>query len=98
MSKQVNNKIHDLLNELTKEAIKRAVDISYCNSKEELMDRFINLINTPDDENNPGPFALMQAVGLTGMVLASRYNVDEKALMELVKDSNVNFIREIKND
>lgn len=90
------DKISELLQEMAKVGMHAAIDASWDKSETELMKLLIDFINTPNNEENPGPFALMQVVGLTGTVLSMKFKVDEKELMQLLKDSNVNFVKEIK--
>ena len=90
--------ITELFDELIKLAMKEAIEVSWEDSEEELMERFKRLIATPNDEMNPGPFAVMQTVGLVGTVLARKHGRNEDELMRLLKESNVNFVKEILND
>ena len=90
--------IKELFDELTKLAMQEAIKVSWEDSEEELMERFKRLIATPNDEMNPGPFAVMQAVGLVGTVLAGKHGKNEDELMRLLKESNVSFVKEILND
>nr|DAU83000.1 MAG TPA: hypothetical protein [Caudoviricetes sp.] len=96
MSDKNINKAIELLNALTKVSMHSAIDVSWESSEEELMERLTSTIATKDEEHNPGPFAVMQAVGLTGTVLAMKYQIDEDKLMKILKDSKVNFVKEIK--
>lgn len=98
MSEKITVKVTDLLQELTKLAMQEAIKVSWEDSEEELMERFKRLIATPNDEMNPGPFAVMQTVGLVGTVLAGKHGKNEDELMRLLKESNVNFVKEIIND
>lgn len=98
MSNKDIDKISELLQEIAKVGMHAAIDASWDKSETELMELLIDLIKTPNNEENPGPFALMQAVGLIGTVLKMKYGKSENELMQLLKGSNVNFVREIKND
>lgn len=98
MSEKNAGKITELLHELTKLTMHGAIEVAWEDSEEELMKRFIRIINTPDDEYNPGAFYLMQAAGLTGTVLILKHGADEKELMNFLKDREVNFVKEIRNE
>ena len=98
MREKITVEITGLFDELIKLAMKEAIEVSWEDREEELMERFKRLIATPNDEMNPGPFAVMQTVGLVGTVLARKHGRNEDELMRLLKESNVNFVKEILND
>lgn len=98
MREKITVEITGLLEELIKLAMQEAIEVSWEDSEEELMERFKRLIATPNDEMSPGPFAVMQTVGLVGTVLARKHGKNEDELMRLLKESNVNFVKEIIND
>lgn len=98
MSEKITVKMTELLQELTKLAMQEAIKVSWEDSEEELMERFKCLIATPNDEMSPGPFAVMQTVGLVGTVLVMKHRKNEDELMRLLKESNVNFVKEIVSE
>ena len=87
--------INGLLNELLKLSMRDAVDTAWKQSEEELIKNFETALATPDDENAPSLFTLMQVTGLIGTVLVSKYRIDEKELMKMLKDSDALFVKEI---
>jgi len=98
MSERENMALVEMLQEMAKLTMKESVEIAWNDSEEELMNRLKSMLATPDDEWNPGPFTIMQTVGLAGTILKIKYKKNENELMRLVKDSNVNFVKEILND
>lgn len=90
--------IEGLLNELLKISMREAVDSAWSKSEEELNKSFKTALTTPDDENAPSLFTLMQMTGLIGTVLISKYGKDEKELMKMLKNSDCIFVKEIAND
>lgn len=98
MSERENMGLVEILQEMAKLTMKESIEIAWNDSEEELMNRLKSMLATPDDEWNPGPFTIMQTVGLVGTILTIKYKKNENELMRLVKDSNVNFVKEIIND
>lgn len=96
MSERENMELVEMLQQMAKLTMKESIEIAWNDSEEELMNRLKSMLATPDDEWNPGPFTIMQTVGLAGTILKIKYKKNEKELMRLVKDSNVNFVKEIK--
>lgn len=98
----MNNKnyrdINAMLEELLKISMHGSIDTMWNSSEEELMKYFERVMATPDDENRPTLFTMMQVAGLIGTVLVSKYEKDEKELMKMLKDSDALFIKEIIND
>lgn len=98
MNKMGFRDINGLLKELLKISMREAVDSAWSKSEEELIKSFKKALTTPDDENVPSLFTLMQITGLIGTVLVSKYGKDEKELMKMLKDSDALFVKEIIND
>ena len=87
-----------MLEELLKLSMHGNIDTMWNSSEEELMEYFGRVMTTPDDENRPSLFTMMQMAGLIGTVLVSKYEKDEKDLMKILKDSDALFVKEIKHD
>ena len=90
--------INGLLGELLKISMREVADEMCNKSEEELIKSFEMVMATPDDENRPSLFTTMHMAGLVGTVLVSKYGKDENELMEMLKDSDALFVKEIKND
>lgn len=76
--------------------MREAMDVMWDSSEEELINKFEMVMDTPDDENRPGLFSQMQIAGVIGTVLACKYGKDENELMKILKDSDILFVKEIK--
>lgn len=98
MNKKDFRDINGLLCELLKISMQEVVDEMWNKSEEELIKSFEMVMATPDDKNRPSLFTMMHMAGLVGTVLVSKYGKDEKELMEMLKDSDAPFVKEIKND
>lgn len=98
MTKMGFRDINGLLEELLKISMHGNIDTMWNSSEEELMEYFKRVMTTPDDENRPSLFTMMQIAGLIGTVLVSKYEKDEKELMKILKDSDAIFVKEIIND
>lgn len=98
MNKKNYRDINALLEELIKISMHGTIDTMWDSSEEELMKHFERVMTTPDDENRPTLFSLMQMAGLIGTVLVTRHKKDENELMKMLKDSDALFVKEIKND
>ena len=98
MNKKDFRDINGLLCKLLKISMREVVDEMWNKSEEELINSFEMAMTTPDEENRPGLFSLMQIAGLAGTVLVAKYGKDENELMEMLKDSDALFVKEIKND
>lgn len=98
MTKMGFRDINGLLVELLKISISEAVDTAWNKSEEELIKSFKKVLATPDDENRTSLITMIHAAGLIGTVLVAKYGKDENELMEMLKDSDALFVKEIKND
>ena len=87
-----------LLQEILKLSMHELMDDVWEASEEDLMKRFQMVLVTPDDENRPTLFSLMQITGLIGAVLIAKHRKDEKELIKILKDSDALFVKEIKHD
>lgn len=77
-----------------KELIENVWDIS----EEELKADYHEALTTKYKEGEkPGPFPEMFVAAAIGEVLTVKYNLDEKELFAQLMDSDLDFIREIKN-
>lgn len=98
MNKKDFRDINGLLCKLLKISMREVLDEMWNKSEEELINSFEMVTATPDDENRPSLFTTMHMAGLVGTVLVAKYGKDEKELMEMLKDSDALFVKEIKND
>lgn len=98
MNKKDIRDMNAMLEELLKLSMHGNIDTMWNSSEEELMEYFGRVMTTPDDENRPSLFTMMQMAGLIGTVLVSKYEKDEKDLMKILKDSDALFVKEIKHD
>ena len=89
---------NELLQELLRHSMHEMIDVMWDGSEEELIKSFEKVMATPDDENRPTLFSLMQVAGLSGNALVLKHGRDEKELMKMLKDSDALFIKEIKHD
>lgn len=96
--RDINELSRELLRELLKASMRETVDAMWNKSEEELMKKFEIVLATPDDKYRPTHFSLMQMTGLIGAVLVIKYEKDENELMEMLKDSNALFVKEIVNE
>lgn len=93
----------DSLNELLvigiKVGMKSVLDKAWNLSEEELLEAYTEVISdTYDKNNNPGIFAQMFVVAAFGEALQHKYKVDNKMLISKLKNSEMNFIKELQND
>lgn len=88
----------EALQELIKITMHEAINTMWNSSEEGLMKKFEMVMNTPEDENPPTLFDVMQMAGLIGSVLVLKYEKDEKELMKMLKDSDALFVKEILNE
>ena len=98
MTKMGFRDINAMLEELLKISMHGNIDTMWNSSEEELMGYFERVMTTPDDENRPSLFIIMQMAGLIGTVLVSKYEKDEKELMKMLKDSDALFVKEIVSE
>lgn len=98
MFKRNDRQTKELLQELARYRMVESIRLVWQDSEDELIERFKSIIATPNDNMNPGPFVIMQTAGLVGTVLALKYEKNQDELMKLLKDSDVNFVKEIMND
>lgn len=90
--------LNELLQELLRRSMHEMIDVMWDGSEEELIKSFEMALATPDDENRPTLFSLMQVAGLAGNALVLKHGRDEKELMKMLKDSDALFVKEIKHD
>lgn len=90
--------LQEITNMTMKITMREAVDAAWSKSEEELTKCFKTALTTPDDENAPSLFTVMQVTGLIGTVLVSKYEKDENELMKMLKNSDCMFVKEILND
>ncbi|WP_167320520.1 hypothetical protein [Anaerococcus senegalensis] len=74
------------------------LDVMWDGSEEKLMENFEMTISKPFNELHPTLFDSMLVAGLAGAVLAAKYGKDEKELMNILKNNDALFVKEIKND
>nr|WP_072537052.1 hypothetical protein [Anaerococcus mediterraneensis] len=89
---------NELLRELIKCSMHEMIDVMWDGSEEELTKSFEIALATPDDENRPTLFSLMQVAGLAGNILVLKHGKDEKELMKMLKDSDALFVKEIVSE
>ena len=87
-----------LLQEILKLSMHELMDDVWEADEEDLMERYKTILATPDDENRPTLFSLMQITGLIGVVLVAKHKKDEKELMKMLKDSDALFVKEILSE
>lgn len=95
MNKKELRGFNEVLQELLKVSMYEMVDVMWDGSEEELMKSFEMVMVTPDDENRPTLFSLMQIAGLAGNALVLKHGKDEKELMKMLKNSDALFVKEI---
>ena len=88
--------MNDMMEKLTVMAMHGAIDIAWSDSEDELMEKFHKVLAIANDDNNPGPFAAMQMAGLLGTALEARYHVDRDQLMKILKDSDLEFVKDLQ--
>lgn len=98
MTRTDSRDIEDLLGKLLQISMHEVVNEMWDKSEEELIKSLEMVMATPDDENRPSLFTTMHMAGLVGTVLVSKYGKDENELMEMLKDSDALFVKEIKNE
>ena len=82
--------------ELLKFSMHEAIEAMWMECEEDLMECYKKVLATPDDENRPSSFTMMQMTGLIGAILAIKYEKDENELMKILKNSDALFVKEIK--
>lgn len=92
------DKISELLQEVAKSRMHEVIKTAWESSEEEILESLVVTIEFNDYVDSPGPFANMQIVGLLGIVLIMKYKWNEEELMKLLKSSNVDFVKEIKDE
>lgn len=98
MTKMGCRDVNELLLGLVRRSMHKMIDAMFDGSEEELIKSFEMALATPDDENPPTLFSLMQVAGIAGAVLVLKYEKDENELMKMLKNSDCMFVKEIKND
>ena len=98
MTKMGCRDVNELLLGLLRRSMHEMIDVMFDGSEEELIKSFEMALATPDDENRPTLFSLMQVAGLAGTVLVLKYEKDENELMKMLKNSDCMFVKEILND
>lgn len=98
MIKIDSRNVNKLLQEILKLSMRELMDEMWDKSEEELIKSLEMVMATPDDENRPSLFTTMHMAGLVGTVLVSKYGKDEKELMEMLKDSDALFVKEIVSE
>ena len=88
--------MNNMLEKLVVMAMHGTIDIAWSDSEDELMEKFHIALTTPNDDNNPGPFTVMQSVGTFGAALETRYHVDRDKLMQILRDSDLEFVKELQ--
>lgn len=86
----------EMLEKMTVMVMHETIDIAWSDSEDELMERFHKALAIPNDDENPGPFAVMQTVGTLGVALEARYHVDRDKLMQILRDSDPEFVKELQ--
>lgn len=81
--------------ELLKFSMHEAIEAMWMESEEDLIERYKKVLATPDDENRPSLFTMMQMTGLIGAILDIKYGNDENELMKILKDSDSLFMKEM---
>lgn len=95
MSKNLNKLLVDGI----QVGMKSVFDRAWSLSEKELMEAYNETISYTFNENNtPGIFAQMFVVAAFGEVLQHKYGVDRKMLVAKLKNSEMDFIKELKND
>ena len=98
MTKMDCRDVEELLFGLLMRSMHEMIDVMFDGSEEELIKSFEMALATPDDENRPTLFSLMQVAGLAGTVLVLKYEKDENELMKMLKNSDCMFVKEILNE
>lgn len=98
MTEMKCSEIIEALQELMKITMHEAINTMWNSSEEGLMKKFEMVMTTPEDENPPTLFDVMQMAGLIGSVLVLKYEKDENELMKMLKNSDCMFVKEILND
>lgn len=94
----VENKMLETMETLLELGMRLSVEQAYAIDEDELLARFKEAIREPVEGNSDGMFGLMFVIGTLGVVLSTKYRKSEKELMELIKDANGDFIKELRND
>lgn len=96
MDIEILKEINNMMDKLVVMAMRETIDIAWSDSEDELMEKFHKVLATPNDDKNPGPFTVMQAVGTLGTALETRYHVDTDKLIQILKDSDLEFVKELQ--
>lgn len=88
--------MNEMLEKMIAISMHQTIDVAWSDSEDELTERFHKALTTPNDDRNPGPFTLMQAVGTLGVALETRYHVDRDKLMQILKDSDLEFVKDLQ--
>ena len=78
--------------------MKMSVDQAFEMDEEELLSKFKGAACESLEDKSSGMFGLMFLIGACGAVLSTKYEKNEKELIELIKETNGDFIKELQND
>lgn len=86
------------MEELLRLGMKLNIDQAFELGKEELLSKFRDAVHEPLEDRSAGMFGLMFIIGTCGGVLNTKYGMSEEELIKLIKESNSDFIKELRND
>jgi len=86
------------MEELMRVGMKVNIDQAFEIGKEKLLSKFKEAIHEPLEGDSAHMFGIMFILGVSGGVLSTKYEMSEEELIKLIKESNSDFIKELKND
>ena len=78
--------------------MKMTINKAFEMDEEELLSKFKDAACDSLGDKSSGMFGLMFLIGACGSVLSTKYERSEKELIELIKETNGDFIKELQND
>ena len=79
-------------------SMKMSVDKAFEMDEEELLSKFKDASCDPLGDKSAGIFGSMFLIAVSGTVLSTKYEKNEKELIELIKETNGDFIKGLQND
>lgn len=78
--------------------MKMSIDQAFEMDEEELLSEFKDAACDSLEDKSSGMFGVMFLIGVCGAVLSIKYERNEKELIELIKETKGDFIKELQND